>query len=198
MPLTKEAEACRARRRKERTRKWRTAYKNRPCADCGHRFPAPCMEFDHVRGNKRFELGTAVGSGRVSIKALDDEAAKCDLVCANCHRIRTIERKQHKKGVENKRGTAFMAWYSKKRDNLSALKGTVCKDCAKNYPSCALEFHHVVGEKLFNIGNSLHRSWTSLVAEINKCEVVCACCHRMRTYTNPNLGALRQGASPRR
>ena len=44
-----------------------------------------------------------------------------------------------------------------------------------------LEFDHL-RDKLFNIGPSLSRkSWDNIEAEMSKCEVVCANCHRRRT-----------------
>lgn len=45
------------------------------------------FDFDH-RGDKKFAISEK--SGDVSHKTLRDEIAKCDLVCANCHRIRTF------------------------------------------------------------------------------------------------------------
>ena len=63
------------------------AKRNVSCADCGGKFPPCCMHFDHVpgRGPKLFNLG----SGDYSIKAVQAEIEKCDIVCANCHAIRT-------------------------------------------------------------------------------------------------------------
>ena len=44
-----------------------------------------------------------------------------------------------------------------------------------------LEFDHV-RDKSFNIGAGLpYRNWASVLAEVEKCEVVCANCHRRRT-----------------
>lgn len=64
--------------------------KNQPCADCGGRFPTCAMDLDHVRGHKQFKVSEAVqkayGVGLARVRA---EIAKCDVVCANCHRIRT-------------------------------------------------------------------------------------------------------------
>lgn len=61
--------------------------KAQPCADCLGTFPPCAMDFDHVRGVKEF--GVAAGICRVSDQRLLAEIAKCDVVCANCHRIRT-------------------------------------------------------------------------------------------------------------
>ena len=64
--------------------------KNKLCADCKGKFPPECMDFDHVRGEKSFNLAIALTH---SMKRILNEVAKCDLVCANCHRIRTTKRK---------------------------------------------------------------------------------------------------------
>lgn len=59
--------------------------------DCGGTFPPECMDFDHVRGEKSFNVGE---NFYISESKLLAEVAKCDLVCANCHRIRTVKTKR--------------------------------------------------------------------------------------------------------
>jgi hypothetical protein len=55
-------------------------------------------------------------------------------------------------------------------------------DCGYNESAVALDFDHLPEfDKLFTIGNNAHRSWAAIEAEIAKCEVVCANCHRVRT-----------------
>ena len=66
---------------------------NLPCMDCGRPYSWYVMDFDHVRGKKQFNL-SIVGSMICSIEKIDREIAKCDLVCANCHRKRTFERRE--------------------------------------------------------------------------------------------------------
>lgn len=70
---------------------WLKAQKARPCHDCGVTFPHYAMDFDHVpeRGPKLFTIASNLGR---SIEVLEAEIAKCDLVCANCHRSRTHHR----------------------------------------------------------------------------------------------------------
>src|SRR5436190_5107500 len=64
--------------------------KDKPCADCGRRFPACVMDLDHVRGPKEFKVSEAVQKAYViSVERVRAEIAKCDVVCANCHRLRT-------------------------------------------------------------------------------------------------------------
>lgn len=62
-----------------------------PCADCKRFFPYMCMDFDHVRGNKYRNVAQLQG-GWASIKRLQEEIAKCEVVCACCHRVRTWKR----------------------------------------------------------------------------------------------------------
>ncbi len=62
--------------------------KDCPCTDCGESYPACVMDFDHVRGEKLFNV-TSMKGRSPSEAAILEEVAKCDVVCANCHRIRT-------------------------------------------------------------------------------------------------------------
>lgn len=66
------------------------AAKANPCVDCGGRFPPCVMDFDHCRGEKLFALSKATNK---SLLKCQEEIAKCDLVCANCHRMRTTMRR---------------------------------------------------------------------------------------------------------
>lgn len=56
-----------------------------------------------------------------------------------------------------------------------------CMDCGYNKHPHALDWDHVRGVKLFNIAHGLDRTWDTVQAELDKCEVVCANCHRIRT-----------------
>lgn len=62
--------------------------KNVPCMDCHQRFPPECMDFDH-RDPAQKSFGIMGRVPGLPLQKLLDEAAKCDVVCANCHRIRT-------------------------------------------------------------------------------------------------------------
>lgn len=56
------------------------------CVDCGYNENVRALEFDHVRGEK---LGNPTGMVACNIDLLTAEVLKCDVRCANCHRIRT-------------------------------------------------------------------------------------------------------------
>ncbi len=66
------------------------ALKNKPCMDCHNSFPPECMDFDHRPGTIKFRKINTLS--RYSRSRLFNEITKCDLVCANCHRIRTKSR----------------------------------------------------------------------------------------------------------
>lgn len=63
--------------------------KSVPCADCKNSFDSVCMDFDHLE-NKRFTISQCVHYTTATLLA---EIDKCEVVCANCHRIRTRDRR---------------------------------------------------------------------------------------------------------
>lgn len=84
----------RSKRRRDAFRKITDAYKaSRGCTDCGEKNPI-VLDFDHV-GEKLFDIGNGVGRNP---QVLADEIAKCVVRCANCHRIKTHERRRQEDG----------------------------------------------------------------------------------------------------
>jgi hypothetical protein len=63
-----------------------------PCTDCGISYHPCVMQFDHIADNKDRAVANLVNQA-VSIARLQAEIDKCELVCANCHSIRTYERR---------------------------------------------------------------------------------------------------------
>lgn len=61
--------------------------KDCPCQDCNESYPSYVMDFDH-RDPKQ-KTGFVGKMARYGEKRLREEIAKCDVVCANCHRERT-------------------------------------------------------------------------------------------------------------
>jgi hypothetical protein len=76
---------------KERNRAYVDEMKSKPCTDCGGCFPPVCMHFDHL-GDKEFEISWACAR-TFSLERIKLEIEKCELVCANCHAIRTERRR---------------------------------------------------------------------------------------------------------
>jgi hypothetical protein len=76
---------------------WIDGLKSVPCMDCGGRFPPVAMDFDHREGEvKAFDISRAPWKVR-SKASIEKEIAKCDVVCANCHRVRTQQRHESRR-----------------------------------------------------------------------------------------------------
>lgn len=65
----------------------------RPCVDCGGIFHHAAMQFDHLPGSVKVD-DLANLKIRCAWKKILSEIQKCELVCANCHAVRTFERRQ--------------------------------------------------------------------------------------------------------
>ena len=61
-----------------------------PCVDCGEA-DIRVLEFDHVHDNKTLTIARLLDHA-TSWAVVEAEIAKCEVRCANCHRIRTNER----------------------------------------------------------------------------------------------------------
>ena len=82
---------------KDKSKKWtRTKKENffkwvntQSCVDCGIS-DIRVLEFDHVRGIKVGGIAQLLQSA--SKERFEAELAKCEVVCSNCHKIRTAKR----------------------------------------------------------------------------------------------------------
>lgn len=63
------------------------------------------------------------------------------------------------------------------------LKSNPCTDCGVSYPHYVMQWDHIGTDKIANVGK-LARSASKerVLAEIAKCELVCANCHAERTW----------------
>ena len=76
-----------------------------------------------------------------------------------------------------KRDKKIKAWLQEYKKTLK------CEECGENHPAC-LDFHHINPEdKKFSIARiNDYLSWGLLKAEIAKCCILCANCHRKKHY----------------
>jgi hypothetical protein len=172
-------------RRRRRTASWRRYQKKRlhqfkerlialkggRCVDCGYANEIASLEFHHRdAGDKRFRIAGFNGSWSRSLA----EAEKCDLVCANCHRIRHA--------LAHDRTSRHAVTRARRRMKARAIdeRGGRCERCGYDRHRAALEFHHRDGgTKEFGLAqDGVARSWARVAAELRKCDLLCANCHR--------------------
>jgi 5-methylcytosine-specific restriction endonuclease McrA len=183
----REREIARVQVRQDATRDLLRRLRARPCADCGRDFKAHQMDFDHLDPrSKSFRLT----SGRAMLAPLPrllSEVDKCEVLCANCHRIRTWVRhaatREPASGGSRYLVRKRMTWRVQAR-LLDDLKAVPCADCGAHFPACAMDFDHRVGtSKRLAVSRLIGRAGTAaILAEVAKCDIVCANCHRDRTF----------------
>jgi hypothetical protein len=89
----KEKAGIRSLRQRERNMLLFHRYKEeKGCFDCGKDFPHYVLEFDHKPEFEKTD-GVYRVMKTLGIDKAWEEVAKCDVVCANCHKVRTYERK---------------------------------------------------------------------------------------------------------
>jgi hypothetical protein len=92
-PRQREQKKEQKKRARARAKAWIREYKlQHGCVDCGYNKHPDVLEFDHLPDKKKsFELSDARWR---TITAIKKEVAKCEVVCANCHRLRTYTRRE--------------------------------------------------------------------------------------------------------
>jgi hypothetical protein len=152
-----------------------------PCCDCGASDPL-VLEFDHV-GDKRAHIAVLTGDG-ASLSRVREEIDNCEVVCVNCHRIRTALRGGSWR-LDHLRLNRHPDLTPGERRNMEYVRDVLlrshCADCREGR-LIVLEFDHV-GAKTGNVLDLARRGCAldRLRAEIAQCEVRCANCHRRRT-----------------
>lgn len=72
-------------------RQWLVDLKaGRPCTDCGRMYLPAAMQWDHLPGS--FKLGDVSALDGLTRQTILAEIEKCELVCVNCHTMRTATR----------------------------------------------------------------------------------------------------------
>lgn len=151
--------------------------KNNPCLDCGLKYSIKSMDFDHL-GDKKYKI-SHFRSNAYSVETLKKELSKCDLVCANCHRLRTLKRRQffltNTPQSDQTRVRKLQEW-------VNNFKNKPCEICLKTFHNCQMDFDHIDPSlKLKSVSELVNRraSYKRIEEEISKCRLVCANCHRI-------------------
>lgn len=86
-PERKKEKQDKANDRAKNVKKFLADYKlQKGCVDCGYNKHHSALDFDHL-ADKSFNVCFAK-----SISQAKEEIKKCEVVCSNCHRIRTYNR----------------------------------------------------------------------------------------------------------
>lgn len=188
----RQAELDRVKKRQGATLAFLRDLRRIPCDDCREMFPPHMMDFDHRDPSKK--LFTLAGGHALlmSRERLIAEVEKCDVVCANCHALRTyaslMDRRRRSTPEEWAPGTS--PYIERKRTHwrasaamLNGLRDVPCADCGRPFPPCVMQFdHRDPATKKYLVTRMLTRAHDTILAEVAKCDIVCTNCHRDRTY----------------
>lgn len=100
-------------------------------------------------------------------------------------------RKEYNKKTKSKRSLQAKARRAAAKAFVDAYKSRPCMDCGRSFPPVAMDLDHVRGSKSKGIANLVGGAYKLdlIKIELEKCDVICACCHRIRTATRgDNLG----------
>lgn len=146
--------------------------KDLPCKDCGKKYEPFCMDFDHL-SDKTMAVSKMIHE-TFSLKRILEEIAKCELVCVLCHKNRTYQRLQEKEKKE------LYPCYDRNRAIIVLAKSRPCTICGIQYNPWQMEFDHL-RDKNMSVGLMLGVAERRVRDEIDKCQVLCALCHRRKT-----------------
>ena len=74
-------------------------------------------------------------------------------------------------------------WRKEHQDLVDKLKSVPCMDCKQTYLPCQMDFDHRPGTiKIKELNKLVWYSEEMVLEEAAKCDVICANCHRFRTW----------------
>ena len=120
-------------------------------------------------------------------------------VCKECRNNRAINnfeklqsyRKEYNSKNKSKRLINQKQRIQEAKDFVNLIKTKPCTDCGQSWPPVAMDFDHINGDKVKSISRLVGSGYKLdlIKIEIEKCELVCACCHRLRTAARgENIG----------
>lgn len=169
-------------KRRARLREWihKRKANSDGCRNCTESDPA-CLDFHHLSSaDKEMAVNKMVPYG-YSKSDIEAEMEKCEILCANCHakeHVSAPEARVMAEGAQT-RVERLRQWaYEYKR-----TRG--CQRCPETDP-VYLQFHHV-SEKHAGVSEMIANGEpeSDIRAEVEKCIVLCANCHRKEHYDWP-------------
>src|SRR5439155_22497288 len=154
-----------------------------PCADCSNVFPPYVMDFDHR--DPRDKLANVMWmAGKAATATVMAETAKCDIVCANCHTIRTLRQPRNVARSELPETARQREGWRRHAKLLRHLRNVPCTDCGCRLPPEAMQFDHRDARfKRYEVTRMIGRAGIHrILEEAAKCDIVSPNCHRKRTF----------------
>lgn len=96
-------------------------------------------------------------------------------------------RARHRERIREADNERYARERAERRARLDAIKlAAGCIDCRYADHPAALDFDHIGDDKVADVGRMVHDrvAWDLVLAEIAKCVVRCANCHRVKTAEN--------------
>lgn len=178
----KEGASIYSKRRQDRLGWYRELKKDKSCIDCGTTYEPSCMDYDHVKGEKINHISRMVLNNSPKNKILE-EIDKCELVCCLCHNKRTYDRQE--RADESK----LSETQKKNREIIKKAKQKPCYLCGSVRDRWNMQFDHIESSiKFKNISQLQNYKTETLIKEIDKCNIICALCHRRKSLFEQRIG----------
>jgi hypothetical protein len=157
-------------------------WKRQGCVDCGYA-DVRAIEPDHLRPEEKHDNVSRMVTMCASEQRIRAELAKCLPRCIRCHRRVTQTAQPSRLRGADRLPPSWRRRFQH-QDRLDEIKlAWGCYDCGWNGWARGLDFDHVGPDKVAPVSQLIAKSrrWAEVVAEVMKCECVCANCHRIRT-----------------
>lgn len=154
------------------------------CEKCGAEFPNKLKIEGRVRvlNKRRFCLNCSPFGGHNTSKNPGSKPnnKRCPRCRQELPREEFYQRSNGKSAGWCKRCNNEIGLHRQRETKRRAIeyKGGKCQSCGYDKCEAALEFHHRNADKEFSIAKSKRKKFDCLKAELDKCDLLCANCHR--------------------
>lgn len=165
-------------------------WKRQGCVDCGYS-DIRAIDPDHLDETTKHDNLSRMVTLCASVDRIRAELEKCVPRCARCHRRRTHKQRYAKTRLAKKVPPSWQRRIDMQDANDEIKLARGCKDCGWAEWARGLDWDHVCGVKVASIAILIGKiaPWEDVLAEMAKCEVVCATCHRIRTSERRRKGS---------
>lgn len=125
---------------------------------------------------------------RLRVREFSKNSSSPDGLRSNCKECARVSKARWYVDNKNKTNSKRAERRNRVKQFVIAAKSKPCTDCQIQYHYSMMEFDHVRGDKVMNVSAMIiaSLSFWRLQEEIDKCDVVCVLCHRVRTWNRQN------------